>query len=534
MQQSSNLAFLMIIAFLTGTRAQNSYPQSTTSPGGPDSPGAQACPSASGQNIFCSAPNPFCSVSNTCCCGVASFYCTASAQCCCQNTDGVCCDGFCCSQALSRCCGNAQQSSCCAVNSECCQRPNAATGTTITNECIVVPPDELLPATQEELVMERVEDVQFDIPPPSQHLQIFALPVGQGDCTVIQCPSGNIIFDDCGSSSTSNINNGPKLSPQQVQAFLGDRINNVNTIVITHPDRDHYNYLYQIQFNTTLVQNVIIGGTLDDYDGDRPEEMMIFNWLTQFQNMGKLYTVSNGNDCIGDCTVPISTNFCNNLNINFNILAANEGNTPNQKSIVMKVTLGDFSILLPGDIEGGAATRIAQTLPQQLQSSVYKIAHHGASNQANRATWLQPIQPRSAFASSAYNFGNCRHPRCKAINNILALGTVVPTRPHVTYCGNQLGVTLLNMPNFCRHIFETTPTNSLMCLLTYTSNFQLHSNCASFTSLVEEEVSASAGDVCDEELDEEDLMLGGGGTMASPAYTTTTFIVAAFLMNFFV
>ena len=39
--------------------------------------------------------------------------------------------------------------------------------------------------------------VPSSIPPPTNALQVFALPVGQGDCTVIQCPNGNIIVFDC-------------------------------------------------------------------------------------------------------------------------------------------------------------------------------------------------------------------------------------------------------------------------------------------------------------------------------------------------
>ena len=40
-------------------------------------------------------------------------------------------------------------------------------------------------------------------------------------------------------------------------------------------------------------------------------------------------------------------------------------------------------------MEGPAATNIANF---KLQSVVYKVAHHGASTQANSLNWLTPIQ----------------------------------------------------------------------------------------------------------------------------------------------
>ena len=289
----------------------------------------------------------------------------------------------------------------------------------------------------DESTLDSAADVSVSLPPPTADLQTYALPVGQGDCTVIQCPNGNTVVLDCGSSG------GNRLTPNQVDNFIQPQNNRVVAIIITHPDQDHFNYLYQINFNATSITQVIIGGTLQNYNRPAsPQFMMIYNWLLNFQNMGKLYTVNNGASCIGtaNCPVPLGTDFCNNQNIQFNILAANVGTTSNQKSIVMKSVVGQYSMLLPSDMEGTAANTIANTLGQQLQSVVYKIAHHGASTIANSPTWLAPIPPRTAFASSAYNFGNCRHPRCVTIQRILNLNTIVAAPSHAFYCGNPPGV----------------------------------------------------------------------------------------------
>ena len=376
--------------------------------------------------------------------------------------------------------------------------------------------------TFSESTMNRTEDISIALPPPTADLQFYALPVGQGDCTIIQCPNGNTVVLDCGSSG------GNRMTPNQVENFLGTQINQVVAIIITHPDRDHFNYLYQIDWNDTSINQVIIGGTLQNYDRPSSQFMMIYNWLLNFNNMGKLYTVSNGQSCIGNCAVTLGTNFCDNQNIQFNILAANVGSTSNQKSIVMKSVVGQFSMLLPGDMEGTAANTIATTLGQQLQSVVYKIAHHGASTIANSPTWLAPIQPRSAFASSAYNFGNCRHPRCLTIQRILNSQTIIQTTlSHDFYCGNGPGVNPTQYNDYNESIFETSPTLNSICLVTYLSSLQGSYNCFQLF-----QVSDGVGD--DECPQPEDLEEEEGGNGARIPVVASSLIAIVTLINFIV
>ena len=304
---------------------------------------------------------------------------------------------------------------------------------------------------------------------PTNHLAVYAIPVGQGDCTVIQCPkpSGNIVLMDCGTSSAGN----NQYYPNDVMTFLGKEIDNVVAIMISHPDRDHFNYIPTVKWTTDKLRAVIIGGNPNDYNQNHQQFQNIKNFLVGVNKNGKLYTINNGQKCIGNsnCVVgDLCTNFCDNKNIKFQILAANVGSTSNQKSIVMKVVVGHWSMLLSGDMEGAAANEIARVLGPQLQSTVYKMSHHGASSQANQMNWLTTIQPKYAFASSAYNHGNNRHPRCDAINRLLNLGSIANAPGHVFYCGNSGHPTIEN--NFRWHIYETSPRSDEMCLLAYNSN----------------------------------------------------------------
>ena len=311
--------------------------------------------------------------------------------------------------------------------------------------------------------------ISITLPPPSNHLTVYALPVGQGDCTVIQCPNGNIVLMDCGSSSAGD----NQMYHKDVENYLGNQINNVVAIMITHPDRDHFNYIPSINWNRQAIQAVIIGGKRNNYYRSNNDQFKaIYNFLVDADNSGKLYTLNNGQKCIGNCAPGnLGTNFCNNNNIKFQFLGANIRSSSNQKSIVMKIVVGRWSMLLSGDMEGAAATEIAKALAHNhgnyLQSTVYKMSHHGASSQANKKTWLNAIQPKAAFASSGYNHGNNRHPRCDAVKRLLDLGTIVHAPGHRFYCGNGKGKPPSLYNNFDRHIYETSPRDDEMCILVY-------------------------------------------------------------------
>ena len=81
------------------------------------------------------------------------------------------------------------------------------------------------------------------IPNADDQLHIYALPVGQGDCTVIQCPrasgdppKGTVTIIDAG-SSTGNVGmNGKDI----VDFLAGTRL---HLAVLTHSDADHLKYM---------------------------------------------------------------------------------------------------------------------------------------------------------------------------------------------------------------------------------------------------------------------------------------------------
>ena len=90
----------------------------------------------------------------------------------------------------------------------------------------------------------------------------------------------------------------------------------------------------------------------------------------------------------------------------------------------------ESSLLFTGDMEHTAAKELATTDPYktQLQSTHYKVAHHGASTKANKEEWVAAIRPVEAHISSAY-IGSYGHPRCEAVKQIMNVGSIGFTNP---------------------------------------------------------------------------------------------------------
>ena len=67
-------------------------------------------------------------------------------------------------------------------------------------------------------------------------VEVHALPVAQGDCTVIYCPDGdNAVLFDCGSVAGGE----NRFAPDYIQKYFSE-VKNI-TVIISHGVRDHYN-----------------------------------------------------------------------------------------------------------------------------------------------------------------------------------------------------------------------------------------------------------------------------------------------------
>lgn len=206
-------------------------------------------------------------------------------------------------------------------------------------------------------------------------LRLFALPVGQGDCTVIVCPkyNGRVVIVDMGSTSSGG------WSARKVEQFLEQKIHGGNSlmsrihaVIVTHSHKDHYNYIPEVLKDANA--EVFLGG--GDWNKANIGSDMHGWYEKRKHNVIKLNDgkACAGNDCRKANDKIKEKDLCGDDSVTFSLLAVNLGSTSNERSAVLKVEHGQCSALLPGDFEGEKATKdLLDAAKKELHSTVYKV-----------------------------------------------------------------------------------------------------------------------------------------------------------------
>ena len=259
-------------------------------------------------------------------------------------------------------------------------------------------------------------------------LHVYALPVGQGDGTVIQCPNGDVTIVDLGSSTRTYNEDyhgrtfqGTYMTNDELNAFLGNT--NIRYFFITHADTDHYNMFVNI--NANRLRSVIRA-----YAGCTATDYTIVQWLRNYPVVYNpaLHTV---------------VSICTGLNVRIQVIAINTDTfnpgCSNSNSMALRLEYGTFSLLLSGDLEdyggfqyddNGVITSdlhgvhrkpgVLKTVSDRggIRSTVYRLSHHGAWPKANKPFFLRAIAPQYVFSSSKLpgTRGTFDHPNCQLYN----------------------------------------------------------------------------------------------------------------------
>ena len=178
-------------------------------------------------------------------------------------------------------------------------------------------------------------------------------------------------------------------------------------IFLSHPDKDHINYVDAI------------------LQGRSPYPVIYHSCPWNANTYGKYIKTTGLNPIkIGspDCCGKTGINKCPQYticqgNVKINVLAAGLGGctgNKNKDSLVLQLEYGGKTVYLPGDFEGKPdSIQNFINCAGSLQSDIYRLAHHGAFNgQANTFAVLSRIQPILAFSSSGLK-NNYVHPRCE-------------------------------------------------------------------------------------------------------------------------
>lgn len=262
-------------------------------------------------------------------------------------------------------------------------------------------------------------------PSSSNELSVHFINVGQGDCTLVVFPSGKRLLVDCGSLD------GP-FSATKVRDYIRRNLDaqnpKIDLLVVTHPDSDHYNKIPIVLGDQAApsirVDKVLIVGEISEYGSSTATE----EWLEEFpaerlaRIQGQEYNTYPSRSLPGFEAEGVK------------ILAANvraNKSPSNARSIVLKVSHGDFDVMITGDATSNTDSMIMDLYrgkEQELDVEVWKAAHHGSWATATQtSSWADVVKPEMVvFSCSATN--DHGHPNRKLAE--LFKDYTVPVKKH--------------------------------------------------------------------------------------------------------
>ena len=241
---------------------------------------------------------------------------------------------------------------------------------------------------------------------PDRSLRITVLDVGQGDAIFIACPNGRTLLVD-GGARTPFYDAGARVIVPFMRAKGYRR---VDTIIVTHPDLDHYGGL------RAVVESVDVGEVLASGIGSESGSYQAWRDAIERHDIPYRAVVK------GDTLAALGGVRGLFLHPDPLFLSGTAKPSSNEVSVVLRLSLGEFSMLLTGDIEAkGEAATVRR--PSTLKSTVLKSPHHGSKSSSGTA-FLNAVDPE-AVAVSAGMYNNFGHPSPEVIERYRRRGAEV-------------------------------------------------------------------------------------------------------------
>ncbi|WP_419831619.1 DNA internalization-related competence protein ComEC/Rec2 [Endozoicomonas atrinae] len=198
---------------------------------------------------------------------------------------------------------------------------------------------------------------------PMGQAEVTVLDVGQGLSVLIRTLKHTIVYDT-GDRFSERMSAAESVI---LPALSKSGVTKIDRIMISHGDRDHSGGLPSLLSRYPNVP-VLSGTRLPDFKKDLVKCQPGDHW-----------------DWDG---------------VHFQVLAGGDYKRSNDASCVLKVTAGQDSLLLPGDISGRVEKRLIEE-GAELKSSVLVAAHHG-SRFSSDSGFLSAVQPSAVIFSSGF------------------------------------------------------------------------------------------------------------------------------------
>ncbi|CAA0119848.1 ComE operon protein 3 [Halioglobus japonicus] len=217
---------------------------------------------------------------------------------------------------------------------------------------------------------------------PAARTEVSVLDVGQGTAVVVRSGQRALLYDTGGGDP-----DGVNLATLAVLPYLQRKgITALDTLIISHPDLDH-------SAGTTAIR----------------EELTV-----ERLRYGGVNMVDERGTPVGrPCVAGEAWRWPGGQTFQFLSPAQEIPRRRNDSSCVLQIQVGEYRLLLPGDIESGREKMLVRYWGEDLLSEWLAAAHHGSKTSTSTA-FLKYVQPQIVVISSGYanRFG---HPHADVI-----------------------------------------------------------------------------------------------------------------------
>ena len=227
--------------------------------------------------------------------------------------------------------------------------------------------------------------------------EVHSINVGQSDSTLIIGPTNQTMLIDTGDYRDDG---------EIVLDYLKEHnIDRIDYLVTSHADADHIGgNAAVIRYYETEANG--IGAIYDP--GIASNSQTYQDYLDAVEKYDiTLYETHAGDD------IPFEGVQTQVLNPPENYIDSEQRN---ENSIVLRVTFGQTSFILPGDIEETGESHLVDEYGARLNSTILKAAHHGSGG-SNTNSFLDAVSPKVALISSAYD-SQYGHPRPETLRRL--------------------------------------------------------------------------------------------------------------------
>lgn len=237
--------------------------------------------------------------------------------------------------------------------------------------------------------------------------------VGQGDGMLVTFPNGKTMMVDLGSTKNKGLVTTDSFKYFMVHTKYKDPGQDLDYLVLTHGDRDHYNMIIPfVQAFKPKIGTVIHGGPASEYPVGGTTNLV--DWLRQNQNNPAINTLTGSpgqnfpmDPVPGGSIAEFGAEVCV-LSMGLQVTGSSPADAKNAKSVVLQIRYPPGTgpaIMLTGDATKEVERAILATyqannqLPR-LKSEVLKLGHHGSHRTSNTVSWLKAVNPHWVFVTS--------------------------------------------------------------------------------------------------------------------------------------